>query len=171
MPALDPKLPRRVGPVKSWPLPETAHVPGRTSRPDASPAYLAAAAAPAVTEPARWAENAAYRYSVRLFEAGFFWEAHEVWEPVWMRSPPNSRERALVQGLIQLANACLKLRMGRPQAAERLLDLAARHFLDAGEIALMGLDPTALRRQTHVFRHAVGDGVEGRPRLAPNADI
>ena len=71
--------------------------------------------------------NAAYRYGWALFEAGFHWEAHEVWEAVWMRADPNSRERSLLAGLIQVANARLKARMGSARAHARLLAIAARH--------------------------------------------
>ena len=96
-----------------WPLPEEAHVPGQTPRPKASPAFEAAASAPPRTVPEDWTEHAAYLYGFDLYAGAFFWEAHEVWEPVWMGAPPNGRARALLQGLIQLANACLKLRMLR----------------------------------------------------------
>ena len=56
------------------------------------------------------------------YRAGFFWEAHEVWEPVWMALPPKSVERLVAQAAIQLANAGLKLRMEKPKAALRLCD-------------------------------------------------
>ncbi len=42
-------------------------------------------------------------------------------EPVWMHLPDGGEERLFVQGLIQLANGRLKLRMGRPKAAQRLV--------------------------------------------------
>src|SRR4051795_7805136 len=70
---------------------------------------------------AAWQGDTAYRYGARLFVEGFFWEAHEVWEAVWKASSQNGVERLLLRGLIQLANAALKLRMGRGQAALRLL--------------------------------------------------
>ena len=57
--------------------------------------------------------------------------------------PPASAERHLLQGLIQLANAGLKARMGRRAAALRILDLAdaafREAFLHAREDFLMGL--------------------------------
>ena len=134
-----------------WPLPDAPHIPGQTPRPATSPAFEAARAAPAVTQPANWQRNAAYIYGFRLYEADFFWEAHEVWEPVWMNASPNSRARALLQGLIQLANACLKLRMARPRAAGRLLDIAHRHAQEAGAPPLMGLVPTLIAAEISRF--------------------
>ena len=156
-----------------WPLPAAAHVPGQTPRPaEGSVVYAAAEAAPAPTDPAAWAANGTYLYGIALYQAGFFWEAHEVWEPVWMHAAPNSRARALMQGLIQLANACLKLRMARPKAAARLIDLALGHLVEAGTAPLMGLEPAALLEHGAQFRAAcAGDGasdvlLRGRPVLA-----
>lgn len=59
---------------------------------------------------------------------GYFWEAHEVLEPVWMACPDPGAERELVQALIQIANAGLKRRMGRDKAVARLCDRVADHL-------------------------------------------
>jgi len=75
---------------------------------------------PTVTTAAKWRNNQTYIYGFAVQRAGFHWEAHEVWEPVWMAAPPNSRERILLRALIQMANAHLKIRMNRPAAAVRL---------------------------------------------------
>ncbi|MCP1335865.1 DUF309 domain-containing protein [Futiania mangrovi] len=95
--------------------------------PDPAPLDAAKALAPARTRDVAWRENAAYRYGWALFDAGLHWEAHEVWEAVWMRAEPNSRERSLLAGLIQVANARLKARMGSARAHERLMAIAGRH--------------------------------------------
>lgn len=67
----------------------------------------------------------------RQFAAGYYWEAHEAWEPVWMGLPDASSERALVQAMIQIANARLKLVMGRDKAARRIADIAQVHLDEA----------------------------------------
>jgi|GEM_PF-5397845 len=41
-----------------------------------------------------------------------------------MHCPPNSREKYLLQGLIQMTNAALKASTGMPGAAERLIALS-----------------------------------------------
>lgn len=132
--------------TSAWPLPIQPHVPGKSERPTASPAFDAAAAAPAYTVDRMWSENATYLYGIDLYRAGFFWEAHEVWEPVWLRSAGNSRERLLVQGLIQLSNACLKIAMDRPDAAARLLTIAREKISEAalGGATIMGIALTPL---------------------------
>ncbi|MDX2482167.1 MAG: DUF309 domain-containing protein [Pseudodonghicola sp.] len=92
----------------------------RTARPGMTPAALAA--------------SEAWRTGWRYLETGFYWEAHELFEPVWRALPPNSRARAFVQGAIQIANAALKQRMGRLSAVLRLCDMAQAHLDTAGAI-------------------------------------
>ncbi len=97
------------------------HLPGLTPRPEAE-------IRPGLEE------------GLALYRAGFFWEAHEAWEPLWLDAAPNSRERALLQGLIQLANGWLKLRMGRAPAARRIAALAGEHLGRAGQGEVLGID-------------------------------
>ena len=127
--------------VAALPLPAEPFVPGRTPRPEEGLFIAIADGAPSRTDTASWQANEAWLYGFRLYEAGFFWEAHEVWEPVWMGAAPNSAERHLVQGLIQLANACLKLRMERKRAALRLVRDAGLRLAEAGSAPLMGVVP------------------------------
>jgi uncharacterized protein len=57
----------------------------------------------------------------RLFDAGEFFEAHEVWEERW-RVATDKAERDFLQGLIQVAAAFHKLlEMKSADAASRLL--------------------------------------------------
>ena len=147
---------------KQWPFPDARHVPGVTPRPETSPAFDAAREAPAYTVDRTWRENQTYLYGVDLYNAGFFWEAHEVWEPVWMRAGGNSRERLAVQGLIQLSNACLKLVMQRPEAARRLLDISRDKLLEASQSGetIMGVDLPDLSTGIHTFRTKIDDGTD-----------
>ena len=95
------------------------HIPGQTPRPAQVPAGV--------------------QSGLALYRAGYFWEAHEAWEPVWLATPPAARERAFLQGAIQLANARLKLAMGRPRAAARIAPLAEAAFARAGAAPCFGL--------------------------------
>ena len=91
-----------------------------------------------------------------LVREGYFWEAHEMLEPIWMSLPPESAERRVVQGLIQLANAGLKRRMARARAVARLEEMARTLLRDAagaGEKAILGLTPAAL---TKLWQAALG---------------
>ena len=133
--------------ISDWPWPAIAFRPGVTSRPaEDDPIYAVAAVAPIRTDPALWRANRPYLFGVDLHNCGFFWEAHEMWEPVWAHARPNAPERALLQGLIQLTNACLKTALGNVKASERLATLAAAHFCEAqgaGVPVLMGLELAA----------------------------
>lgn len=70
-------------------------------------------------------DSAACQTGRAWIEAGYFWEAHEVLEAVWLAARPNSLARGFVRAAIQLANAGLKQRMQRPGAVGRLLAQAA----------------------------------------------
>ena len=69
-------------------------------------------------------QSIAWQIGQKFFREEYYWEAHEVWESVWMKLEEASLERALVKSLIQLTNAGLKGKMGRCKAQMRLLDLA-----------------------------------------------
>jgi len=113
-------------------MPARRHIPGSGSVPDM--AVLKAATA----DPGN-----AFAYGADLFNHGFFWEAHEVWEAVWVAAPPNSVRRLALRTLIQMANACLKLAMGKRNAFERLATEVAQ--ISPGEgLAHEGLDMAAL---------------------------
>lgn len=101
-------------------LPDRAYVPGQGPRhPEGAFDHLRLTARPGMTVDAL-VRSDAWCGGLWFLAHGFFWEAHEVIEPVWMALPPNSAERRMAQAVIQLANGALKLRMGRPGAAARL---------------------------------------------------
>lgn len=65
-------------------------------------------------------DTAAWQYAIAFHNEGYYWEAHEILETVWMACPPNSAEKIYVQGLIQRANAALKESMGQLRAALKI---------------------------------------------------
>ena len=129
------------------------HRPGTGTQPPHGAFAVCLNALPAEVTSADWASLTAYATGFQLCRDGYFREAHEVWEAVWKRCAPHSRERAVLQGLIQAANASLKASMSNEKAAARLWPIAAEHFAEAaghrttvGSELLMGLDPVALSR-------------------------
>jgi len=142
----------------SLPLPRWAYVPGETDEADADYEILAQAK---LLVPSRFrgyvpARHPALRYGLALNDAGYFWEAQEILEAVWAAAPQGGRERILLRACIQIANANLRLRMGKPHAAARLLGEALRelNMLDSRK-AIAG-----------------GDGfVDGFPRAALAARV
>ena len=133
--------------MSAFALPQGRYVPGQSARPAAGTFAQVVRHTPPVTTSATAQTNRAWLYGIDLINAGYYWEAHEVLEPVWLRARLNSRERALVQGMIQLANAALKVKMGRPAAALRLLDMARRHLHAAGGETVMALQVADAVRQ------------------------
>lgn len=117
----------------SHPLPAHKHIPGVNARhPEDAFDWIRIQAAAE-------AGNAAWEYGLRLLREGFYWEAHEVLEPVWMAASPNSAEKAMAQAVIQLANAALKLEMDKPKAAARLAGIVEALAVEAargGEVVL-----------------------------------
>ncbi len=65
-----------------------------------------------------------FRFGADLYNHAFFWEAHEAFEELWRRAAARSRERALLQGLIQAAAAQLKKAVGDERGARRLVGLS-----------------------------------------------
>jgi len=78
------------------------------------------------------ATHPALRYGLRLNDGGFFWEAHEILEAVWQAAPKGGRDRVALRACIQVANANLKVKMGRLAAARRLFADAGMEFAELG---------------------------------------
>ncbi len=71
--------------------------------------------------PADWRACELYLYGIDLFNHGYWWEAHEALERVWLASGQRSTKCGIfVQGLIQLAGAQLKRFIGEPRGAQSL---------------------------------------------------
>lgn len=157
----------------SAPLPAYRHLPGVNTRPEGGIVEEMAALAPGVTDPAAAAANPAWGYGLRLLRHGYYWEAHEVLEPVWFNAAPNSRERFLVQAVIQLANALLKAELGRRNAALRLAVIAGDLFAEAageGGGAVMNADPGAGRDAAVRLAAALQAGRPAVPEVTPFID-
>ena len=71
---------------------------------------------------ADWHDCEPYLYGVDLFNHGYWWEAHEAWETVWLAAGRETQEGKFVQGLIQLAGAQLKRFTAVPRGAHQLTE-------------------------------------------------
>lgn len=133
----------------SLPLPGIKHLPGLTRSADHELLESVLERANTVTESGNYSLSLAWMYGIRLFNEGYYWEAHEVLESVWLEAAHNSREKYLVQTVIQIANARLKLELGQATAASKLsvraIACVERAFPRA-EGTRMGLRAPALGR-------------------------
>ena len=127
---------------------------------------------PAVTgppDPDAWRETPAFLWGVDLFNAGYYWEAHEAWEGLW-RAADGAAAAALLHGLIKLAAAGVKAGVGNPRGTARHAGAAAELFTPLaahGHRRLFGLDPRTLRRAAEAWAERAEDGPAAAPILRP----
>ncbi len=154
-------LPRYSG---TRPLPAYAFTPGVNPHPTRAPQGHSYGRAP---EPL----DSAFDWGVDLYNHGYAWEAHEAWEDLWRAEEPGSAAAAFVRGLIQCAAACLKVRLGRHDAARRIGARARAHLEHAsrGAAETRGLDlPEFIRRFAAWLEGGEVDG-DGYPRIVLDA--
>lgn len=107
-------------------LPDYTYVPGLTPHPVSDPrGHWHGIERPQLTiaDGLKW--------GCELYSAGYYWEAHEVWEGVWMELGRVGLRADLVKGLIKLAAAGVKVLEGNERGA-------TRHFQRAGELLEQG---------------------------------
>jgi len=169
------------------PFPAYRHIPGETPHPRRHPAghshgLAEPEAAPRSSED--WARDEAYLFAVDLYNYGFWWECHEVFESLWRAAGPRTRaggparragrqdsergparragrqdpaEGAFFQGLLQVAAANLKRATGHREAAASLACRGLARLEPFGEIH-RGLNVREFARRTRAWiagaRHA-----------------
>jgi len=138
------------------PLPPYAYVPGhRLPHPvNDSRGHLLNAPKPAPlpldqlpTDPtlrsqtiaALFATHPDWLYALDLFNEGYAWEAHEAWERFWHELGRTTPEARLVQGLIHLAAACVKIREGNPAGVTKHTKRARELLGGSGAAGLGGV--------------------------------
>ena len=129
-------------------FPGHAYIPGQTKRHPDGHFDAIRASVTADLGPSDLAHSEAWKTGLAFFGSGYFWEAHEVLEPVWIQAPQKSAERMFIQALIQLANARLKLHMDQPKATLRLCATVDTLLADceiSGRADVMGLSASIVR--------------------------
>ena len=131
--------------AESFALPQQAYLPGKTGRPEEDAYDWIRDRTPERVDETTLDETVSWHYGLRLLREGFYWEAHEVLEPIWTACAPNSRERYMVQGIIQIANAALQAELEKPRAASRLVEIAVGLLSRTGTDRIGHFSPAALR--------------------------
>jgi predicted metal-dependent hydrolase len=85
-----------------------------------------------------------YLGGIVLFNRHDFFDAHEVWESLWIES--SGPERRFIQGLIQAAVALVHFGNGNLRGAAKLFR-SGRDYMTAYGPVYMGLDGAAFWRQ------------------------
>ena len=125
------------------PMPPHAYVPGQNAR---HPEDWFVTIKADVGTGLAIEQTGAWRAGLVYLEQGYFWECHEVLEAVWMILPNPSAERNMTQAIIQLANARLKLLMGKPRATLRLCAMV-RELLAGCDGLILGVEVSWVLKQ------------------------
>jgi hypothetical protein len=142
-PGKPPEVPRLV-PEEAFP--PYAHVPGRSPHPVSDPAghsFHAPRPRPAPPDPGDWAACRSYLVGIDLFNHGYYWEAHEVWEGLWHACGRSGVTADFLKGLIRLAGAGVKARAGKPDGV-RSHAAKARQLFEEVAARLPGAAPRHL---------------------------
>ena len=169
--------PQRYAPQRTFP--EYAFVPGQHPHPVSDPRghqFGQHSAVPVPVDPAAPKLSPEFLFGVDLFNAGYYWEAHETWEGLWIAAGKVGVLADFLKGLIKLAAAGVKAREGQPtgvsrharRAAELFQSVAAR--LPADSHCYVGLAIDELIRQSSgLAAQPVSEStpsVAGRPVLS-----
>lgn len=106
------------------PLPPYTHIPGITPHPLGDPRGHSFGKLHAPCSTPDWQglpDCDLFQQGRRLFNAGYYWEAHEAWECVWIAAGRAGLVADFVKGLIKLAAAGVKLREASAIGAQRHL--------------------------------------------------
>ncbi|PLY04095.1 MAG: hypothetical protein C0622_03335 [Desulfuromonas sp.] len=89
--------------------------------------------------PDDWPTCHPYLYGVDLFNYGYWWEAHDAWEAVWLAAGRDTQAGLFIQGLIQIAAGQLK-RVLRDPAGIRVLTQSGLEKLSVAEGTFLGIN-------------------------------
>ncbi len=158
-------------------LPPYSYVPGGPwPHPTSSPQGHLRGREPQAVSPVRadqWQDSPAYLRGIVLFNAGYYWEAHESWEALWHAHGRRGPTAKLLQALIKLAAAGVKVREGRTAGVRAHALGAARLFEESCREAgawQFGLDLNQCAGPGTIDRRAASRagnrrGVRRRPRF------
>ena len=143
----------------SRPLPPYRHRPGTTPHPRRDPSghsYGTPEAPQPPWRPEEWRALERWLHGVELFNGGFWWEAHEALEALWIAGGRTTRHARFVRGVILVAAALLNRELSKSGGGKRQAALGIRHL----ESVLPG-DPVYMGLEVRPFTAAVASCFEG----------
>lgn len=99
-------------------------------------------------------DHQAFRRGIEQFNSGHFFEAHETWEEIWLRSPEP--DKTFLQGIIQIAAAFHHHSRSNLRGARSLLE-AGLARLDRFPDAHRGIALVALRAGARAWVASLAD--------------
>src|SRR5262249_43449221 len=111
-----------------------------------------------------------YLGGILFFNSRDFFEAHEVWESLWLESPAGP-ERRFIQGLIQAAVALYHFGNGNFRGARKLYQ-TSRGYMEACGSPYLGLDSVKFWTQMETcFRPILQESEPSRETVPDHALI
>lgn len=114
------------------PFPPYAFIPGQQPHPvtdSRGHSFGKPHSDPEPLDPSRPGRSTLFLTAIDLFNAGYYWEAHEVWEGLWIKAGRQGELADFLKGLIKLAAAGVKVREGQIVGVERHARRALELFL------------------------------------------
>lgn len=131
--------------MTDYTLPSYAFVPGMNHHPTRHPdghGFNRADFEPRSNRVSAWSSDPLWDYGFRLFNGGYYWEAHEVWEAFWVRA--EGRVKVLIGCLIGVAASGVKARQGHFDIAARLLTRSRERMDAIGNEPVLQMEPWTL---------------------------
>jgi len=104
-----------------------------------------------------------YELGRTLFDAGYYWEAHEAWEHRWIELGRRGPQADCVKGLIKLAAAGVKVLAGQQ-------DGAVRHATRCVELLQTASTVSAVRPTDQMAALQIAELYRQRPFTRVDAD-
>jgi len=131
----------------NFPFPSNRYIPGQGMHPRKSPygSHIPELPTSSIKFGAKtWRDSFRYLYAIDLFNYGYWWEAHEVLEDLWIVTGKETLTGRFIQGLIQICAALLKETQSIHSGALRLAEKGLSKILLRPDVFL-GLDVTRFR--------------------------
>ena len=106
-----------------YPFPKRKYIPGKSVHPRKAPHLYQIPELPQAiltNDKDSWLKCERYLYAIDLFNYGYWWEAHEILEGLWMRAGRKTELALFIQGIIQIAAGLLKDSQGQGRGAALL---------------------------------------------------
>jgi hypothetical protein len=131
-------------------LPPYAYLPGKSPHPVRDPTGHSYHVEPIPVAAEASLSSDAFLWGLDLFNHGYYWEAHESWEGLWLVADRDGPLRMLFKGLILLSAAGVKIRERKNAAAQRHAKRAAALLRQLAKVPnrgferALGMSPAAL---------------------------
>ncbi len=141
-----------------YPLPSYRYIPGLHPHPVRDPRGHSFGVAESLDDlagwnPRDWPLLDPWLWGADLYNRFYFWEAHEAWESLWRSTDRGSEAGLLLQGLIQIAAALLKVHLRSTAGAMRLSTTAIEKLtvVSTRTPFLMGMDVVDTTHEMQIY--------------------